>query len=57
VSFNKQGKAVGDVRVDDVLNKVRFVTPTPGGVGPITVAVLLHNTVVLAEYKNSVQKK
>jgi methylenetetrahydrofolate dehydrogenase (NADP+)/methenyltetrahydrofolate cyclohydrolase len=52
VSFNKKGKAVGDVNVKDVLKKVRFVTPTPGGVGPVTVAMLLYNVVKLAEVRN-----
>jgi len=48
VSF-ESGQMFGDVHVDEVLEKVSFVTPTPGGVGPITVARLLHNTMVLAE--------
>jgi methylenetetrahydrofolate dehydrogenase (NADP+)/methenyltetrahydrofolate cyclohydrolase len=52
VSFNKKGKAVGDVNIEDVLKKVRFVTPTPGGVGPVTVARLLYNVVKLAEAKS-----
>lgn len=39
----------GDVDFDAVQKKAGFITPTPGGVGPLTVARLLHNTVVLAK--------
>lgn len=41
----------GDVNVLEVLKKASHVTPTPGGVGPITVARLLLNTVICAEQK------
>jgi methylenetetrahydrofolate dehydrogenase (NADP+)/methenyltetrahydrofolate cyclohydrolase len=34
-----------DVQFDDLKNKVDFITPVPGGVGPVTVAMLLKNTV------------
>ncbi len=43
------GKLSGDVNVVEVLKNAKFVTPTPGGVGPITVALLLYNTVACAE--------
>ncbi|MBA4749607.1 MAG: bifunctional 5,10-methylenetetrahydrofolate dehydrogenase/5,10-methenyltetrahydrofolate cyclohydrolase [Alphaproteobacteria bacterium] len=39
----------GDVAFDAVLPRVRAITPVPGGVGPMTVACLLENTVELAE--------
>jgi methylenetetrahydrofolate dehydrogenase (NADP+)/methenyltetrahydrofolate cyclohydrolase len=48
ISF-ENGKLSGDVNVNEVLKNAKFVTPTPGGVGPITVALLLYNTVVCAE--------
>jgi methylenetetrahydrofolate dehydrogenase (NADP+) / methenyltetrahydrofolate cyclohydrolase len=48
VSF-VDGKIVGDVDFEKVSKKARLVTPTPGGVGPITVAKLLANVVRLAE--------
>lgn len=41
----------GDVNVDEVIEIAEHVTPTPGGVGPITVARLLWNTVLCAERK------
>ena len=42
---------VGDVDYSAVFDKVKFITPVPGGVGPMTVAMLLYNTVKLAEAK------
>ncbi|HLL88917.1 MAG TPA: bifunctional 5,10-methylenetetrahydrofolate dehydrogenase/5,10-methenyltetrahydrofolate cyclohydrolase [Tepidisphaeraceae bacterium] len=42
-------KTVGDVDFDAVKEKAGFVTPVPGGVGPMTVAMLLRNTVRSAE--------
>ncbi len=38
-------KLVGDVDYDDVLNIASAITPVPGGVGPMTIACLLKNTV------------
>lgn len=37
-------KIVGDVHFENVIHKVSYITPVPGGVGPMTVAYLLHNT-------------
>lgn len=45
------GKMCGDVNVEEVMSIADAVTPTPGGVGPVTVARLLWNTAVLAEQK------
>ena len=45
VGINKVGdKIVGDVEFDKVKEKVRAITPVPGGVGPMTIACLLKNT-------------
>jgi len=38
-------KVIGDVDFNNVYDKVRYITPVPGGVGPMTVAYLLKNTV------------
>jgi len=38
------GTLCGDVDFDDVLDKVSYITPVPGGVGPMTIAMLLRNT-------------
>ena len=45
----ENGKMFGDANKDEVLSKASFFTPTPGGVGPITVALLLQNTVLCAK--------
>lgn len=44
-------KVTGDVNYDAVLNKVSYITPVPGGVGPVTVSMLLMNT--LKAYKRN----
>jgi methylenetetrahydrofolate dehydrogenase (NADP+)/methenyltetrahydrofolate cyclohydrolase len=52
VGTNKIGDAVvGDVDYSGVFEKAGHITPVPGGVGPMTVAMLLYNTVQL--YKNN----
>ena len=40
---------VGDVSWDDVIKKVSAITPVPGGVGPMTIAMLVENTIEAAE--------
>ncbi len=42
-------KLVGDVDFDDVKGKVSAISPSPGGVGPMTIAMLMANTVLAAE--------
>jgi methylenetetrahydrofolate dehydrogenase (NADP+) / methenyltetrahydrofolate cyclohydrolase len=42
-------KTVGDVKFDEVSEKAQFITPVPGGVGPMTVAMLLRNTIRSSE--------
>ena len=45
VGINQNGdKIVGDVSFEEVKNKVKAITPVPGGVGPMTIACLLKNT-------------
>jgi len=44
-----QGKICGDVDFENVKDLVSYITPVPGGVGPMTVAMVLENTIVLAE--------
>ena len=43
------GKLVGDVDFDNVSSKCSYITPVPGGVGPMTIAMLLKNTVKSAQ--------
>ncbi|MBR0535965.1 MAG: bifunctional methylenetetrahydrofolate dehydrogenase/methenyltetrahydrofolate cyclohydrolase FolD [Clostridia bacterium] len=46
---NEEGKLCGDVCFDEVEKKASFITPVPGGVGPMTITMLLENTVRAAE--------
>ncbi|MFH0779773.1 MAG: bifunctional 5,10-methylenetetrahydrofolate dehydrogenase/5,10-methenyltetrahydrofolate cyclohydrolase [Parcubacteria group bacterium] len=46
---NSKSKIVGDVDFKDVLSTVKFITPVPGGVGPMTIAMLLTNLVKIAK--------
>ena len=51
VAINRleSGKLCGDVDFENVKDKASFITPVPGGVGPMTIAVLMKNTVKAAE--------
>lgn len=52
VGINRvDGKLVGDVDFENVEKKVSFITPVPGGVGPMTITMLLANTLQAAEAK------
>jgi methylenetetrahydrofolate dehydrogenase (NADP+)/methenyltetrahydrofolate cyclohydrolase len=43
------GRLVGDVDFEGVRQKASLISPVPGGVGPMTITMLLHNTIVSAE--------
>jgi len=51
VGFNRlaDGKAVGDVDFESVQQRAAWITPVPGGVGPMTITMLLANTIQAAE--------
>ena len=49
VSRTKEGKLVGDVDFENVSKKSSYITPSPGGVGPMTIAMLLSNTLKAAQ--------
>jgi len=52
VGINKvDGKVVGDVDFDAVQRVASAITPVPGGVGPMTITMLLHNTVEAARHQ------
>ena len=54
VGINKvNGKIVGDVSFESVKSKAKAITPVPGGVGPMTVACLLENTVKCFKKSNT----
>ncbi len=44
INRNKDGKLTGDVDFEGVSQKASYITPVPGGVGPMTIAMLLFNT-------------
>ena len=46
---NGESKLVGDADFESLINKVKAITPVPGGVGPMTIAMLVENTVEAAE--------
>ena len=45
------GKIIGDVEFEEVREKVSWITPVPGGVGPMTVSMLLKNTLIAASVR------
>ncbi len=51
-----KGRIVGDVATAEALSHVRAITPVPGGVGPMTIAVLLRNTLVAAHARAGLAK-
>ncbi len=55
VAINRleNGKLCGDVDFEKVKEKASFITPVPGGVGPMTIAVLMKNTVKAAENRKN----
>lgn len=55
VAINRleNGKLCGDVDFENVKEKASYITPVPGGVGPMTIAVLMKNTVKAAESRKN----
>ncbi|MFA5323603.1 MAG: bifunctional methylenetetrahydrofolate dehydrogenase/methenyltetrahydrofolate cyclohydrolase, partial [Smithella sp.] len=52
----ENGKLAGDVDFNEVAPKASFITPVPGGVGPMTIAMLMKNTLDAARNKVSKDK-
>ncbi|ANS41570.1 MULTISPECIES: bifunctional methylenetetrahydrofolate dehydrogenase/methenyltetrahydrofolate cyclohydrolase FolD [Serratia] len=53
----ESGKVVGDVDFDAASERAAYITPVPGGVGPMTVATLIQNTLQACEEYHDVQPK
>jgi methylenetetrahydrofolate dehydrogenase (NADP+)/methenyltetrahydrofolate cyclohydrolase len=54
VGINRVGeRLVGDVHFDEAAAVAKAITPVPGGVGPLTIAMLLHNTLLAARLQSS----
>ena len=55
VGMNRaDGKLCGDVDFENVSKKASYITPVPGGVGPMTIAVLMKNTLTAAKRQNNI---
>lgn len=52
---NAEGKLCGDVDFDEVSKKCSYITPAPGGVGPMTISMLMQNTLTAAKIQNLVE--
>ena len=52
---DENGKLCGDVDFEGVKDKCSFITPVPGGVGPMTIAMLMKNTLTAAKIQNGVE--
>lgn len=50
------GKLAGDVDFDDCLDVSGFITPVPGGVGPMTITMLMKNTITAAKRANGIKE-
>lgn len=50
---DENGKLCGDVDFENVKDKCSFITPVPGGVGPMTISMLMRNTLTAAKLQNS----
>ena len=55
INRNEDGKLCGDVDFENVKEKCEFITPVPGGCGPMTIAVLMKNTLLACKKQNSVK--
>lgn len=55
ITRNKNGKLTGDVDFESVYNKVSYITPVPGGVGPMTIATLMENTLELYKLQKGIK--
>lgn len=55
INRNENGKLCGDVDFEAVKEKASFITPVPGGCGPMTIAVLMQNTVSAAKKQNNIK--
>ena len=54
INRNEEGKLIGDVDFENVEKKASYITPVPGGVGPMTIAMLMNNVVEAAKMQNGI---
>lgn len=53
INRNEEGKIVGDVDFENVEKIASYITPVPGGVGPMTIAMLMNNVIKAAKEQNN----
>lgn len=51
---DENGKLCGDVDFEEVKDKCSYITPVPGGVGPMTISMLMQNTLTAAKLQNNI---
>lgn len=54
INRNSDGKLCGDVDFEAVKDKTSYITPVPGGCGPMTIALLMKNTLIAAQKQNKI---
>lgn len=54
---DENGKLCGDVDFESVKDKCSYITPVPGGVGPMTISMLMQNTLTAAKIQNGLMNK
>ena len=52
---NDDGKLVGDVDFEKVKERASYITPVPGGVGPMTIAMLMNNVIKATKLQNDIK--
>lgn len=57
INRNKDGTICGDADFDEVKDIASYITPVPGGVGPMTIAMLLENTIITTKMQNNIDIK
>ena len=55
INRNNEGKLVGDVDYENVEPKTSYITPVPGGVGPMTIAMLMSNVIKATKEQNNIK--
>ena len=56
MNVNDEGKLVGDVDFEKVKEKASYITPVPGGVGPMTIAMLMNNVIKATKLQNHIEE-
>ena len=51
INRSDDGNITGDVDFESVYNKASYITPVPGGVGPMTIAMLMNNVIKACSFK------